>query len=239
MTDNAQTVCHDRPSDCHVVERVWRCQSERGGAFHSVATGHWEMVVARLAGKMYCTVRGPETCATIADCPADGEWVGISFKLGTFMPGLLPGNLRDGNDATLPHVSAHSFWLDDTAWEYPNFENADVFANRLVRAGLVVGDAAVDAALRGPAGGISKRTMQRRFLRATGMTKAAFQQIERARQATMMLAAGSSILETVHSLGYYDQPHLNRSLKRLIGLTPAEIAAGNVPLSFSYKTNQT
>jgi hypothetical protein len=79
------------------------------------------------------TLRGPESKATRADCPADGEWLGIRFKLGTFIPALLPGNLRDRRDVTLPGASKHRFWLNGSAWEYPDFENADVFVARLVR----------------------------------------------------------------------------------------------------------
>ena len=48
------------------------------------------MVVTRHKGKTFLTVRGPETKATTADCPAEGEWVAIRLKLGTFMP-LMPG----------------------------------------------------------------------------------------------------------------------------------------------------
>lgn len=61
----------DRPSDSPFVERVWRCHSERAGAFLSVASIHWEIVVTRLAGATMLTVRGPETRSTELHCPAD------------------------------------------------------------------------------------------------------------------------------------------------------------------------
>ncbi len=87
----------DRPSDSPFIERVWRSHSERAGVFHSIAACHWEMVVTRLEGKTSLTVRGPETVATMADLPAYGEWFAIRFKLGTFMPLLPPGFLRNRN----------------------------------------------------------------------------------------------------------------------------------------------
>ena len=111
----------DRPSDSSVVERVWRSRSERAGIFHSMATCNWVMVVTRHEGNTFLTVRGPETKATMADCPADGEWIGIHFKLGTFMPLMPTGDLRDRNDVTLPEASGRSFWLNGSAWEYPSF----------------------------------------------------------------------------------------------------------------------
>src|SRR5262250_3037309 len=64
----------ERPSDSPFIERVWRCHSEGGGPFLSVASSHWELVVTRLKGDTYVTLRGPETRAREIDCPPDGEW---------------------------------------------------------------------------------------------------------------------------------------------------------------------
>jgi len=43
-------------------------------------------------------------------------------------------------------------------------------------------------------------------------------------------------LDVVDSAGYFDQAHLTRSLKHLIGLTPAKLSRSDDQLSFSYKT---
>jgi AraC-like DNA-binding protein len=229
-------VFDDRPSDSPYVERVWRSHSERAGTFHSMAANHWEMVVTRHAGTTSVTVRGPETRATTAHCPADGEWMGIRFRLGTFMPALPAGALRDRRDVTLPDLSGRSFQLDASAWEYPDFENAETFVQRLVRAGLVAMDPAVDAVLHDDRTRPSKRTEQRHFLQATGITLATIRQVERARHATTLLREGVNILDVVHAAGYFDQSHLTRSVKRLIGQTPAQIARGEEQLSFLYNT---
>lgn len=231
----------DRPSDSPFVERVWRCHSERGGSFHSMAASHWEMVVTRLEGKTSLTVRGPETKATSADCPAEGDWFAIRFKLGTFMPltKFSPGDLRDLNAVTLPDASSRSFWLNGKAWEYPNFENAETFVKRLHSAGVLAVDDTVRAVLSGQAPEQTLRTAQRRFLKATGVTCNTIYQIERARRATNLLKHGSSILDAVHEAGYYDQAHLTRSLKHFIGQTPAEIIRAEQQLSFLYNTDPT
>ena len=100
----------ERPSDSPFVERIWRAHSERAGSFLSVAASHWEMVVTRQNGKTMLTVRGPETKATPLDCSADGEWLGIRFKLGTVMPHLPASNLVDGA-VNLPDAGSRSFWL--------------------------------------------------------------------------------------------------------------------------------
>jgi len=40
----------------------------------------------------------------------------------------------------------------------------------------------------------------------------------------------------VHDAGYFDQPHLTRSLRRLTGQTPRQISSNETQLSFLYKT---
>jgi len=246
MTGPAQTqtaegkskfiVFEDRPSDSPFVEKIWRCHSERGGAFLSVAACHFEMAVTRLRGKIFITLRGPETKATTVDCPAEGEWLGIRFKLGTFMPRFLPASLRDQNDVTLPGATSRSFWLNGSAWQYPDFDNAETFIKRLAKTGVISREPAVAAALAGESPALSVRSTQRHFLQATGITYAAFRQIERARYAANLLTENASILDAAHLAGYFDQAHLTRSLKYLIGLTPAKIIQGDRQLSFLYKT---
>jgi AraC-like DNA-binding protein len=225
----------DRPSDSPFVDRIWRSRSEHGGMFVSIAQGHFEIAVTRHRGRTFVTLRGPETTATAAECPADGEWLGIRFKLGTFMPRLTPGELSDRRDVTLPDATTRAFWLDGSAWEYPDFENADTFVARLAHRGVIAHDFAVGAMLQPPVK-LPLRSAQRHFVRATGLTHRTLRQIERARRATMLLKAGLPILETVHEAGYFDQPHLTRSLKTFIGATPAEIMRGTHQLSFLYNT---
>ena len=225
----------ERPSDSPFIERVWRCHSEGGGPFLSVASSHWEIVVTRLKGDTYVTLRGPETRAREVYCPPEGEWVAIRFKAGAFMPQLPIARLMDGRDLTVPASKRH-FRLDGTKWEIPSFDNAETFVSRVARAGIVSRDPAIEAALSGDSQALSLRSAQRRFLQATGMSHTTLRQIERARHATNLLRSGVSIADTVHEAGFFDQAHLTRSVKQLIGLTPARIARGERQLSFLYKT---
>ena len=218
-----------RESDSPFVEMIWRTQSERAGSFISVAESHWEMVVTNYRGRTTFTVRGPETKATLADFPAEAEFFGIVFKLGTFMPHLPVCQLRDRNDITLPEATNQSFWLLGAAWQLPDYENADTFIDQLVRDELLVRDPVVNAALQGQGNGLSSRSVQRRFLRATGLTHSTIDQIQRARQAMELLQNGVSILDTVDMADYADQPHLTRSLKRFAGQTPAQIVRPGQP----------
>lgn len=230
-------VIKERESDLSGVERVWSAHAENAGEFLSIAAGTCELVVSRFGGKSSLTVWGPETRMTTIDCPPEGAWLGIRLKVGTFLPQLPPTSLIDRRDVTLPDASARSFWLNGSAWEYPTFENAETFVARIIAKGIVVRDRTVEATLRGDVNALSMRSVQRHFLRATGITHAKFRAIERARYATNLIREGTSNADVVHLAGYFDQPHLTRSLRHLIGQTPTEIARGTRQLSFLYKTS--
>jgi len=217
----------DRPSDSPFVERVWRSHSERGGRFIAVASNHWELVVARVHGETAVVLHGGETRARSVHCPDDGEWFAIRFKAGAYLLETPPGTLLDGRDVFLPVRSHRRFLLDNRWWEIPSFDNAETFVKKLAAAGLIERDDLERA---------HRRTAQRRMRNTFGMTAAFARQVERARLATQLLRAGSAIADVVVEAGYYDQAHLTRALRRLVGLTPATIARGEHQLSFLYKT---
>ena len=228
----------ERLSDSPFVEKIWRAQSERSGDFLSVAASHWEMVVSKYQGETIMTVRGPETKATSIHVNlVGGEYFGIIFRFGTFMPHLPVSDLVDG-DVDLPDASSKSFWLNGSAWQFPNYENADTFVGRLVREGLLDCDPIVESVLRGEPQELSPRTVQRHVVQATGLTQVSIRQIERARHATMLLQEGVPILDTVELAGYADQAHLTRSLRHLIGKTPVQIINKSEPeqMSLLFKT---
>ncbi|MBI5668238.1 MAG: helix-turn-helix transcriptional regulator [Chloroflexi bacterium] len=237
-SDDINLPCKERRSDSPFVELVWHSRSDKGGAFISMAESHWEMVVTKCQGRTTLTIRGPETRATPAFSPPEAEFCGIVFKAGAFMPNFPASMVMDRRDLNLPLASGKSFWLNGSAWQFPNFENADTFINRLVREGLLVHDPVIEVALREQPHTLSRRTIQRRFLQATGLTYNAVYQIQRARYAITLLKQGLPILDVVEMAGYSDQPHMTRALKYLIGHTPAQIVSKNTaaPMSFLFKT---
>jgi AraC-like DNA-binding protein len=228
----------ERLSDSPFVERIWRAQSERAGDFLSIAVSHWEMVISKYQSEITVTVRGPETRVTPMHVNlVGGEWFGIIFKYGAFMPHLPVASLVDG-ELDLPDASSKSFWLNGSVWQFPTYENADTFVDQLVRENLLDCDPIIEPVLHGESQDLSPRSIQRRVLQATGLTKSSIWQIERARYATMLLQAGVSIFDTVEQAGYADQAHLTRSLKHLIGKTPAQIINKSEPeqMSLLFKT---
>jgi hypothetical protein len=232
-------ICDERLSDSPFVARIWHSKGERAGPFISMAEIECGLAVTKLQSRTVITLRGPSVKATPAFCPPDAEFFGIQFKQGVFMPNWPAKLVMNRQDINFPEASGNSFWLNGSAWQYPNYDNADTFVKRLVRDGLLVYDPIVDSVLQGYPVEMSLRTVQRRFLQATGLTHNSIHQISRARYATGLLKQGTPILDTVHAAGYFDQPHLTRALKHYIGLTPAQITdeTRSERLSFLYKQN--
>jgi len=223
----------ERLSDSPFVERIWRSQTERTGPFLSIAASHWEMVVSKYHGNTTVTIRGPETKVTPFEVTfTGGEYLGIIFKHGAVLPYLPADAIVDG-DVDLPDASSKSFWLNGLTWRFPTYDNADTFVDRLVREGVLVCDPIVQSAMRGEPQELSPRSVQRHFIQATGLTQGTLRQITRARQATILLQEGISILDTVDRVGYADQAHLTRALKYFIGQTPTQITRKIEPVQTS------
>lgn len=212
----------ERPSDSPLVNLIWRTESGAARSFTTVAGCHWEMVITQQRGQTCVTLVGPETRSTPAPIPEDATFIGIQFKLGAFMPHLSPSHFVD-TGMQLPDASRRAFWLQGSAWAFPDYDNADTFVERLVREGLLVFDPTVKQALHNESVHLSPRSVQRAFVRATGLSQRKIAQIERARRAMTLLESGISILDTVVRAGYADQAHLTRSLKHLVGRTPAQL----------------
>lgn len=204
-----------------------------------MAEGNIELVVTRLADFTAVTLRGPVTRGSIVECPPDGEWIAIRFRLGTYLPRLQTGRLLDHRNLDLPVLDNSRFWFSGLIWEIPGYDNAEDLVARLALANVIARDSTVDGAIAGDPQWMSRRSVQRHFLKATGMTLGNYQQIERARLAAALLRDGRSVLDTCFEAGYFDQAHMTRSLKHLIGITPARLLRSPPQLSFSYKTPST
>ncbi|MGX1505695.1 UNVERIFIED_CONTAM: hypothetical protein RKD43_004320 [Streptomyces graminofaciens] len=230
-------VIESRTSELPYIERVWRSRSVDVTRMMSVATPHWELVFWEHQGRPQAAVLGPEPRASRAPVPEDAVFFGISFALGTSMPHIPVSGLVGGN-AEIPDVTRRSLWLKGSAWHVPDYDNAEAFVLRMVREGIVDQDPIVPAVLGGARPDVSDRTLQRRFVAATGLTQGAVRQIDRARQAAVLVQEGMPAQDVVHRLGYFDQPHLARSLSRYIGRTATRLSSpdGAEPLSLLYKT---
>jgi hypothetical protein len=211
------------------VARIWTARCDSPTDFSSIASVNPGIGFVRVGGTTTVHLRGPETKATTLSCPRDAEYFGADFRLGAYLPMFPPARLANLQDTVLPILPNGRIVLDGRAWEMPTPQNLEVFIDRLARAGLLVFDPLVEELWRGGAAGIvPERTAQSRFARAVGLSRRKLVLIERARHAARLLRAGTAIADVVSSAGYYDQPHLTRALRQLIGHTPGELARGEM-----------
>jgi AraC-like DNA-binding protein len=74
------------------------------------------------------------------------------------------------------------------------------------------------------AAGLSRFELVRQFRAHTGLTPHAFQLDLRIARARALLASGISAAEVAAACGFADQPHLTRTFKRAVGVTPGRYA---------------
>lgn len=212
----------ERGSDSPYIETVTRGWTISDGAVIRPAETHWHMVFVKANGARHPIVVGALTTAGRVSWQEGAEILWIKFKLGTFMPHLPIKTCLDV-ETMLPTAAGVSFWLKGSAWQFPDFDNVETFVGRLAREDLLVCDPLVNAVLQDQTQDLAARTVRHRFLQATGLTQSHIRQVDRAKQAARLLQQGVSIPDATFELGYFDQPHLTRSLKEFIGYTPAQI----------------
>ncbi len=222
------SIFEGRTSDSPYIDMIWRGRTGPDYLAVCPADTRWHLFFTWYEGQARVMAEGALTQSITKTQPEGMEFLVIKFALGAFMPQIPACELVDGN-AILPEANSKTFWLKGSAWQLPDFDNAETFVERLVREELLVVDPVVNAVMQNQQPDWSFRTVRRRFVQATGLTQGTIRQIERAQQAASLLEQGVPILDAVYQAGYADQPHLTRSLKRYYGRTPAQILQGAAP----------
>lgn len=218
-----------RLSDSPYVDSVWRGHADADQTLMCPADGRWNLCFTHLHDTVQVSVEGP-TSHAIPQTHREGvEWLVIKFQLGVFLPGISSAKYLNGSVSLSPAAS-RSFWLGSSTWELPSFENADTFVEWLVRKDAVQWNPLVSAALQDHPPSVAERTLRHHFRRTTGLTQSHIRQIECARQAMSLLQDDIPILDVVDRLGYADQPHLTRAMKRFMGYTPTQVMGWQLPM---------
>jgi AraC-like DNA-binding protein len=213
-----------RSSDSPYVEMIWRGRANGEYAPICPADGRWNMVLLRQrSGIAQIYIEGPITRAKPKRHGKGTEWIAIKFKLGAFLPHLPIADLVNGLEI-LSEAATASFRLHGSRWQFPGFDDVEMLIDRMVRDDALLYDPVVDAALHGQPQSLSPRTLRRRFLLTTGLTRKAHEQIERAQRAATLIEQGVPIGDAAYQSGYADQPHMTRSLRLFYGQTPTQIA---------------
>jgi AraC-like DNA-binding protein len=219
----------ERSSASRFVDVIWRTHDTSDGTYLAAADACWDMIFIRSLHGNRVLLSGPSSRITPVPYRAGNRNVGIRFHRGVFLTHFRTSTMVDTTEA-LPMPTSESFLLAEEEWPMPTYETADAFIAELERRELLSDDPIVMSALRGDGAGTSARSVQRRISYATGLTAKRIRQIVRARTAAERLQRGVSILDVTHDLGYADQAHLTRDLKRLTGYTPGQTKDRDEPI---------
>jgi hypothetical protein len=209
-----------RTSDSDLVQWVTRGTYVASAiADVTVPDGCWDFVFRIRRGRTEVRQTGMVSRPIVLDAEPGDTYVGIAFKADVYMP------RRPQRETVFwPETGPRATLIASQRFEIPTFENAEDFATALVRHGVIVRDPIVRDAMAGKPTIATDRTVQRHFANVTGMTWKSLRQIQRANRAVALLAAGRRPAEVAMELGYADQSHMTNSMRRIVGLTPGQVA---------------
>jgi methylphosphotriester-DNA--protein-cysteine methyltransferase len=84
-------------------------------------------------------------------------------------------------------------------------------------------DEVVGGKLDGASKAMSERNIQRHFMQTTGLSEKYLAQIRRAQDAIRQLQQGKKPSDVAAEAGYSDQPHLAKSLKKIMDRKPSDV----------------
>lgn len=223
-------IYEEKPARSRFVDVMWQTEDQTDGVYMAAADGCWDMIFTTTKeGSAMVRLSGPSTTTTPVHYKKGNKNLGMRLRQGVFFTHIPTSEVVDVTE-TLPMPSNNTFILGGHVLRVPTYDTFDEFVAELEQKGLLSEDPIVRAVLEGKKYGASLRSVQRRFGQAVGITPAYIAQIERAWRAVELLKSGKPIVEVVHELGYSDQAHLNRSIKKITGYTPRQTARRDEPL---------
>ena len=218
-----------RPSDSPLVENIRLIQFTAAGEMAMTPDACWDIAVFwRADGGVHVLRTGLTTHAVDVTHEAGDEILVISFKPSIFMP-VMPGDEMRDRGVFLETFGRDRFRIGSDVLEIPTLENADAVITKLVRNTVVESNDFVASVIAGRPKAATERTLQRHFLRTTGLTLKKFTLIQRAERAVALLQTGRPSAEIALDLGYADQAHMINSLRAIMGRTPGQIARNASP----------
>lgn len=212
-----------RKSTNPYIDTIWKSQNLTDGVYLATPDGSWDLIVGiDQAGAKSMMIAGQATKPQKIPYLAGTKSVVISFAPGAYMPQYPAEALLDGAEM-LPNFDADHFMLAGHTFKFPTFEDAEDLVGELVKLKILKNDSVVDGELRGTPKAMSDRGKQRHFAQTTGLTKKYLGQIKQAQRAVMLLQQGKKPVEAAVEAGYTDQPHLAKSLRKIMGSKPSDV----------------
>lgn len=205
------------------IDRIWATKNISGGIYKATPDGCWDLIVLiQKDGTQGMMLTGQASKTTMVPYEAGTRSVVISFAAGACIPQMPGASMLDLVEL-LPNTDDSHFALLGFTFEIPTYDTAENLVIEMERCGLLAMDEVVAAVLQGTPKAMSSRTMQRHFIQATGLTYKALEQIHRAQKAVTLIQRGASASNAAANAGFSDQPHLSKSLKRIMRSYPSNV----------------
>ncbi len=212
----------DKLIDSPYIDKIWHTFTTSDGVYVAGLDGNWDIIITRSPDATVVTVNGIGKGAARVPYKANVDSVGIALKPGVFLHNLNGEDIVD-RQIVVTKDSTDFVDLDGQLFAIPTFADAEQFVADLVAAGIILTSKVVSSFDNGIIKGTSERSLRRHIAKTTGLSPYFFHQIRRAQHAVQLLQQGHSIAQAATDAGYTDQAHMTKSLKLLIGHTPAEI----------------
>lgn len=213
-----------RPSSHPWIDTVWQTVCLSNGIYKSTPDGSWDLILSVAPDGRSAVFLSGQATEPVEVPYVEGEHsVVISFAAHVYL--AHDRQVRTGAAIRFLDVREDKFLLDGVELPLPTFLDAESLVDRMIAAGLLLSDDVVARAFTEQPKAASKRSVQGHFKNTTGITQKDFQLIRRAQEAVRRLKAGQSGAAVAFDLGYTDQPHMIRSIKKIMGSLPSNLDA--------------
>jgi AraC-like DNA-binding protein len=221
LRDMAQK--HTRRSSSHPwIDTVWQTVCLSDGIYKATPDGSWDLILSVAPdGQASVFLSGQATAPVEVPYSAGEHSVVISFAAHVYLK--QDKEVRTEAAIRLLPVQGNNFFLDGIELPLPTFSNAEELVDKMTENNLLQSDDVVARAFTSRPKPASKRSVQQHFKKTTGITQKDFQLIRRAQDAVRRLKAGESAAEVAADLGYTDQPHMIKSIKKIMGHLPSDL----------------
>lgn len=216
---------HTRRQSLHPwIDTVWQTICLNDGIYRATPDGSWDLIRSVApGGKSFVFLSGQATEPVEVPYLEGESSVVISFAAHVYLAG--DKEVRTGAAIRPLEVTAERFLLDGIDLPLPTFQNAESLVDAMIRAGLLLSDDTVAKAFTAKPRAASRRSVQLHFKNTTGITQKDFQLIRRAQEAVRRLKDGENAAAVAIDLGYTDQPHMIKSIKKIMGALPSNLEA--------------
>ena len=214
----------DKQVDSLFIDKIWHTYTTSDGVYTANLDGNWDIIITKSPQFLSVVVNGIGKVAVKVPYVAGIESIGIALKPGVFLRDHKGKDIVD-SQRTLAEGKIDYVEIDGKQFAIPDFESAEMFVKELADSGILLVDQIVSAFSEQKSNLSSERTLRRHVSSTTGLTPHFLNQIQKAKFANNLLRKGVPIAQVALEAGYSDQAHMTKSVKKIMGRTPAQISA--------------